>query len=385
MRYAVVPGATPAAIVCGDIRPWVDAFIAAGRYMVADGCTGLATTYGFLTLLRDEVETACGVPVVSSALDLIPGLLDGTERPGVLTISQASLSATHLAAAGVTEPVPLVGVDGSHFAEAILNNRTALDPAKSEADLVAGAERLCRITPRDGTHCPRMHQYAALSAYNRTGHGPRNRIDPNRARKRPKIRLMRRTRRSSRTGAVHGDNARLSVLQKTSKKSHVLDRFLIQSGKECCQRRRGRRCVRLDHEIRIRRWQPRRKGAGQKAPFDMLPRGHLIADRDPRPTGRRFETERASVENPPRIGFERPLSGRIPKGAPPKGGLVMDQVLFGDIGQGRWAVQMAGNPGAATGKTLFLRKGWNRQWDHPPRPQRIAQSYGPDGGSFMPT
>ena len=31
VRYAVVPGATPEAIVCDDIEPFVEAFIAAGR------------------------------------------------------------------------------------------------------------------------------------------------------------------------------------------------------------------------------------------------------------------------------------------------------------------------------------------------------------------
>ncbi|MEO0487333.1 MAG: aspartate/glutamate racemase family protein [Pseudomonadota bacterium] len=147
VRYAVVPGATPQAIVCEDLRPWVDAFIAAGQGLVAGGCTGLTTTCGFLTLLREEVAEACGVPVVSSALELVPGLLAAGEVPGILTISAASLSAAHLAAGGVPEGTPVQGVDGGTFARAILGNEPALDLAASERELVAGAERLCADHP----------------------------------------------------------------------------------------------------------------------------------------------------------------------------------------------------------------------------------------------
>ena len=147
VRYAVVPGATPEAIVRGDPRPWVDAFIAAGRDLVADGCRGLTTTCGFLTLLRDEVQSACNVPVVSSALELIPDLVARGARPGILTISARSLSPAHLAAARVPPDAPVMGVDGGTFANAILENRDFLDLQASEAELVSGATALCAAHP----------------------------------------------------------------------------------------------------------------------------------------------------------------------------------------------------------------------------------------------
>lgn len=142
VTYAVVPGATPQAIVVGDAEVWADQFIAAGKDLVARGCTGLTTTCGFLTLLRDRVAEETGVPVVSSALELVPQLLAAKRTPGVLTISAASLSARHLAAAGVPSSVPIVGVDGSHFATAILGNSERLDASISETELVQAAEQL---------------------------------------------------------------------------------------------------------------------------------------------------------------------------------------------------------------------------------------------------
>lgn len=147
VKYAVVPGATSEAIVCGDVSPWVDAFIKAGQNLVAAGCKGLTTTCGFLTPLRNRVAEETGVPVVSSALELIPDLRAAGRRPGILTISAGSLNETHLIAANVSVDTPVQGVDGSHFAAAILGNQTVLRRDVSEHDLVAGAMSLVAKHP----------------------------------------------------------------------------------------------------------------------------------------------------------------------------------------------------------------------------------------------
>ncbi len=163
VRYAVVPGATPKAIVRGDVAPWVQAFIVAGRTLVSEGCTGLATTCGFLTPLRAEVERSTGVPVVSSSLELIPKLLADGAQPGILTISAASLEENHLQAAGVPYQTPIQGVDGGHFSTSILENRTKLDTALAESEMVSGAEVLCKMHPRIDTivlECTNMPPYA---------------------------------------------------------------------------------------------------------------------------------------------------------------------------------------------------------------------------------
>lgn len=165
--YKTVYGATPEVIVVNDPRPWVDAFIDAGRDLVEAGCTGLATTCGFLTLVRDDVAKACGVPVAASALECVArvgdGLLDG-QVPGILTISQASLSPAHLAAGGVPKGVPIQGVDGGHFAKAILGNKTTLDTDAARREMVEGALALCEANPNVGAivlECTNMPPYAA--------------------------------------------------------------------------------------------------------------------------------------------------------------------------------------------------------------------------------
>lgn len=164
VAYGRVEGATPQAIVREDPRPWTNRFLQAGQELVAQGCSALATTCGFLTLVRDDVAAACGVPVVSSALELVPDLIAAGETPGILTISAQSLSPAHLDAGRVPRSTPVHGVDGGHFARAILGNERLLDPETSETELVAGAKALCTAHPDISTivlECTNMPPHAA--------------------------------------------------------------------------------------------------------------------------------------------------------------------------------------------------------------------------------
>jgi len=170
VTYRTVPGATPEEIVLGVSRKWVNAFIQEGKMLVRSGCTGLATTCGFLTLVREEVATACGVPVASSALEQIPmiqQMLPIGTCIGVLTISADTLSAAHLAAANAPPDVAIQGVDASHFAEAILGNQTHLDTNRAETELTRAAVRLCEQRPDVSAivlECTNMPPYATAIA-----------------------------------------------------------------------------------------------------------------------------------------------------------------------------------------------------------------------------
>lgn len=167
VTYSVVRGATPAAIVKGDLAPWVDAFIAAGQELVDAGCTALTTTCGFLTPLRDRVARETSVPVISSALELIPELIAAGRRPGILTISDTDLSVHHLSAAKVPKDVPVQGIGDSHFATAILGNNENLNWEASRKDLIQGANALIRRAPQLDVvvlECTNMPPHAAAIA-----------------------------------------------------------------------------------------------------------------------------------------------------------------------------------------------------------------------------
>lgn len=167
VRYATVPGATPEAIVCDDMEPFVEAFIAEGRRLVAQGCRGIATTCGFLTLIRPRLRQALGVPVAASALEQggqVAAMLPQGSRVGVLTISADTLSAAHLAAAGLQSDTPVKGMEGSGFARSILGNEATLDVDGARREMMAAGQEFVRSSGELGAiilECTNMAPYAA--------------------------------------------------------------------------------------------------------------------------------------------------------------------------------------------------------------------------------
>lgn len=166
VEYAVVPGATPQAIVCDDIEPFVQAFIEAGNKLVAVGCTGIATTCGFLSLIRPRLAAALGVPVAASALEQVgqvQAMLPPGQVVGILTISAATLTPAHREAAGVPKHCPVQGTDGSGFSKSILGNLTTLDVSRAKQEMVTAAQSLIADHPSVGAivlECTNMVPYA---------------------------------------------------------------------------------------------------------------------------------------------------------------------------------------------------------------------------------
>lgn len=164
--YATVKGATPEAIVCDDMEPFVQGFISQGRRLVAQGCRGITTTCGFLALIRPRLTEALGVPVAASALEQagqIAAMLPPGQRIGVLTISASTLSAGHLSVAGLQPDTPLQGMEGSSFARSILSNDSTLDVAAVRSEMVRAGEALIRRHKDIGAiilECTNMVPYA---------------------------------------------------------------------------------------------------------------------------------------------------------------------------------------------------------------------------------
>ena len=163
-----MPSATPDNVVRGDAGPLLEAFIDAGRELVALGCDGVATNCGFLVPFQDDMTRALGVPVAASSLlqaPMIQRTLPAGQTVGILTISSETLSPAHLAAAGLDATVPVVGTGaGSHFTQRILDDAAEIDFAQARADNIAAAERLVADHPDVGAillECTNMVPYAA--------------------------------------------------------------------------------------------------------------------------------------------------------------------------------------------------------------------------------
>jgi Asp/Glu/hydantoin racemase len=168
VQYKVVPGATAEIVVRQDPRVLLDRFVAAGRELVQAGCDGITTNCGFLALIQDQVKHALGVPVATSSLMQIPmvqALLPPGKTVGVLTISKATLTPEHLAAAGAPRDTVIVGTDGGRaFTTGILDDHESLDFEACRLDILDAAAEL--VTQHKGIgaivlECTNMVPYAA--------------------------------------------------------------------------------------------------------------------------------------------------------------------------------------------------------------------------------
>ena len=168
VHYRVVRGASPDRVVRRRAEGLLDAFIEAGRELVADGADGITTNCGFLSLFQSDLAEALGVPVATSSLMQVPlvqSLLPAGRRVGVLTISKRTLTPEHLERAGADPDTPVMGTDdGAEFSRVILNDELELDVALARDDNIAAARALVSGHDDIGAivlECTNMTPYAA--------------------------------------------------------------------------------------------------------------------------------------------------------------------------------------------------------------------------------
>jgi hypothetical protein len=171
-RRLVVSGATAPKVVqdatslaaSGLLRE----FTAAARRLEREGAAAITTSCGFLVLFQQELQESVQVPVATSSLLMLPGLLRSRQQVGVLTISSERLGPEYMMAAGVPRDrlsdVIVQGLDpGGEFAGAILEDRTHMDLATAASEVVAAARELKERCPSLGTlvlECTNLPPYA---------------------------------------------------------------------------------------------------------------------------------------------------------------------------------------------------------------------------------
>jgi hypothetical protein len=172
-HYELVRGVWPDKVVlsAASLRQAriVPAFQGIVRNLTQRGAKAITTSCGFLVLLQKELQAVTRVPVVTSSLLQLPGLLAAEQRVGVLTISSAYLGKEHLRCAGVPrerlQDVVVQGVaPGTEFATRILGNHAQMDLAQAELDVVAAAVALKQRAPDLLTvvlECTNMPPYLA--------------------------------------------------------------------------------------------------------------------------------------------------------------------------------------------------------------------------------
>jgi hypothetical protein len=166
--YKIVRGASPDRVVLNGAVGTEESFISAARELVSLGARGITTNCGFLSLFQEKLKAACGVPVATSSLmqaEVVQRLLPPGQRVGIITISAATLSPAHLAAANVPAGTPVVGTEGlREFSRVILKDEPEMDVEACRLDLLDAATRLMDENPDVGAivlECTNMSMHSA--------------------------------------------------------------------------------------------------------------------------------------------------------------------------------------------------------------------------------
>jgi Asp/Glu/hydantoin racemase len=167
--YRVVTGASPERVVLQGARGLLPDFIAAARDLVRLGAEAITTNCGFLSLFQEELAAAVAVPVATSSLLQVPWVqatLPPGRRVGIVTVSAASLTPTHLQAAGVAQDTPVAGTEnGREFYRVLIKGESDdMDVGLAEQDVVSAGRDLVARHPEIGAivlECTNMPPYAA--------------------------------------------------------------------------------------------------------------------------------------------------------------------------------------------------------------------------------
>jgi Asp/Glu/hydantoin racemase len=168
VRYLTVEGASPQRVVKEADPALLQPFIAAAKQLERDGVKAIATSCGFLAIFQREIADAVDIPVYSSSLLQVPiahAALSKNRVVGIMTARAQSLTARHLAGAGIQHiPTMIAGMeDAPAFTETFLGGNPYLDVAKVNAEMVGTAEKLVREHPEVGAivlECTNMPPYA---------------------------------------------------------------------------------------------------------------------------------------------------------------------------------------------------------------------------------
>ena len=169
VRYHRVTGAIPDLVVRKGAEGLLDAFIDGARSLEREGVGAVTTNCGFLVKFQRQMAEAVRVPVFTSSLLLVPlvhRMLAPGRRVGIMTVNAPSLTAEHLAGAGIGPDIPLavIGMETEkEFTRVLLDDELELDVEAARTEHLRVSRRLLDQHPDVGAivlECTNMPPYA---------------------------------------------------------------------------------------------------------------------------------------------------------------------------------------------------------------------------------
>ncbi|MGC3939842.1 aspartate/glutamate racemase family protein [Roseobacter sp. EG26] len=168
--YEMIQGVTVPDLLNNPSLDLLQPFLDGAKRLERNGVRAITGSCGFLALFQKELSAAVDVPVFSSSLIQVPlafQMASGSAPVGILTADANALTPDHLRAVGAEHiPVVVQGLEESdEFAAVILRNeRTSMDLAKVEREVLDAAQALIRKSPKMKSlvlECTDLPPYAA--------------------------------------------------------------------------------------------------------------------------------------------------------------------------------------------------------------------------------
>ena len=145
--YKRVQGGTPQKVVMELTEKDVQPFIDAAKELEKEGVKAITTSCGFLALFQETLSSAVQIPVFTSALLLVPLVLNmiGADRKvGILTANKRTLSDRHLASVNIDKSrCVIVGLEEKeNFTNFTVQNWKQVDIQKCKEELCTAAREL---------------------------------------------------------------------------------------------------------------------------------------------------------------------------------------------------------------------------------------------------
>ena len=169
VRYHRVTGAAPDLVVRRGAEGLLPAFIEGARVLEREGVGAITTSCGFLVKLQRPLAEAVRVPVFTSSLLLVPlvaRMLPAGRRVGIMTVNASTLTADHMAGAGIGPEIPIavIGMETEkEFTRVLLDDEPELDVDLAREEHVRVARRFTSQYPDLGAivlECTNMPPYA---------------------------------------------------------------------------------------------------------------------------------------------------------------------------------------------------------------------------------
>ena len=165
--YRTVPGASARKIVGGDEPDLMDAFVAVGEELRAEGAIGLITSCGFLASRQRELSARMSLPLATSSLlqlPLVERCLPSGRCAGVVTYDADALTDRHFVEVGADPATPRVGLAPDSSLRAHIERGRAYDRDRLRSELHAAVRALLSSHPRIGAivvECTNLPPFAA--------------------------------------------------------------------------------------------------------------------------------------------------------------------------------------------------------------------------------